>query len=196
LNVLIIPEHFSQDQHILKPIVKAMFGAIGRPRANVQVCQDPLLGNVDQAMRWERLREIIDIYPQVDLFLLIVDRDGEERRRLRLNHIERQATEILSVHRHFLAEHAWQEIEVWALAGCDDLPRDWSWRAVRSERDPKESFFEPYVRRRGLQNEPGGGRRTLGREAAHRYSRIRRRCPEVAGLEMRIQRWLSSARRA
>lgn len=190
MNVLIIPEHFSQDQYILKPIIQAMLEAIGRPRANVRVCQNPLLGSVDQAMRWDRINEIIDSYPQVDLFLLIVDRDGEEHRQAQLRNIERQAAAILPAARCFLAEHAGQELEVWALAGCDDLPRRWRWQAVRDERDLKEVYFTPYARSRGLASEPGGGRRTLGREAASRYNRIRRRCPEITSLEARILEWI------
>ncbi len=148
---------------MLQPIVKAMLAAVGRPQARVEVCRDPLLGDVAQATNWERINEIIDIYPMVDLFLLIVDRDGEEHRRARLDNIERLVAAILPVGRRFFAEHAWQEVEVWALAGCVDLPREWKWRAIRSECGPKEAYFNPYVGRRGLQNEPGGGRRTLGK---------------------------------
>jgi len=194
LRVLVIPEHFSQDQYILKPIVQALLAAVGRSQAKVQVCQDPLLGGVEQAMRWERINEIIDIYPLVDLFLLIVDRDGEEDRRDQLRKIERQAAAILSAGRCLLAAHAWQEVEVWALAGCDDLPRTWRWRAVRDARDPTEHYFTPYARLRGLDSEPGGGRKTLGREAAGRYTRIRQRCPEIASLERRILDWINRER--
>jgi hypothetical protein len=190
----VIPEHFSQDQYVLKPIIKAMLEAAGRPRANVQVCQDPLLGSVEQAMRWERLNEIIDIYPQVDLFLLIVDRDGERHRRRGLDNIESQAAATLPVVRRFFAEHAWQEVEVWALAGCGDLPNEWRWQVIRSERDPKEAYFDPYVAWRGLQNEPGGGRRTPGREAGNHYQRVRQRCPEIGELEARIREWLNNTR--
>ncbi|WP_281181280.1 hypothetical protein [Chloroflexus islandicus] len=42
-----------------------------------------------------------------------------------------------------------------------------------------------------MSDEPGGGRRTLGQEAARRYERIRQRCPEDIGeLERRIRVWL------
>jgi hypothetical protein len=187
--VLVIPEHFSQDQYVLQPIVKAMLAATGRPRARVEICQDPLLGSVEQAMNWERINEIIDSYRIVHLFLLIVDRDGKDGRRARLDEIERRAAERLPADRHFFAEHAWQEVEVWALAGCDDLPGEW--RTIRSERDPKEVYFNSYVQRRGLQNEPGNGRRTLGREAGNRYARVRQLCPELGELEVRINEWIN-----
>src|SRR5262249_33244934 len=134
--------------------------------------------------------DIIDSYPQVDLFLLIVDRDSEEHRHVQLGSIERQAAAILPADRCFLAVHACQEVAAWALAGCGDLPRAWQWKVVRAERDPKEVYFTPYIQKRGLQNEPGGGRKTLGREAAGRYNRVRQRCPEVRSLEERIRDWL------
>jgi len=43
MNVLIIPEDFRQDQFVLKPIIKAMLSALGKRRATVKVCRDPLL---------------------------------------------------------------------------------------------------------------------------------------------------------
>jgi hypothetical protein len=112
LRVLIIPEDPTLDQYILKPVIKAMLEAVGRPQANVQVCVDPLLRSVEQAMRWERISEIIDQYPLVDLFLLIVDRDGDKDRRTRLDNLQAQASAKLPADRVFFAEHAWQEVEV------------------------------------------------------------------------------------
>ena len=42
MNVLIIPEDFRQDQFILKPIIKAMLSALGKRRATVKVCREPI----------------------------------------------------------------------------------------------------------------------------------------------------------
>ena len=44
MNVLIIPEDFRKDQYILKPIFERLFRSIGKRRAHIEVCQDPLLG--------------------------------------------------------------------------------------------------------------------------------------------------------
>jgi hypothetical protein len=176
LNVLVIPEDFRKDQYILKPIVSAMLANVPRgSTAKVVICQDPLLGGIAQAMSWDRLVEVFDMYPMVDLFLLLVDRDGEPNRRQSLNHLETRAAEHLGNDRQFLAEHAWQELEVWALAG-HDLP--WPWQEVREERNPKEVYFLPYARSRGLLDEPGQGRKTLSMEAAAKYRRVRSRCKE------------------
>jgi hypothetical protein len=187
VNVLIIPEDFRKDQYILKPIVGAMLGKIGRGQANVRVCQDPLLGGVTEAMKWERIKEILERYKwMVQVFLLIVDRDGQPGRRSQLDRLETKAAEALPPDRVFLAENAWQEVEVWLLAG-HDLPADWKWQEVRQEPNPKERYFEPVARGRGVADGPGGGRKTLAREAAGNYARIRSRCPEdVVVLEKRL----------
>lgn len=190
MNVLIIPEDFRLDQWLLKPIIKAMMTELGKPHANVKVCRDPLLGGVEQAMKWERIAEILDMNRTVHLFLLIVDRDGKEGRRLGLDALEQQAAAKLPSDRSFIAENAWQEVEVWLLAG-HDLPKEWQWKEIRETRDPKELYFEPYASQRGVLHKLGRGRKALGREAAKRYSRIRLLCDEVAALEEKIRTYIS-----
>lgn len=192
MNVLVIPEDFPHDQYVLKPIVEAMLAYLSRRRANVRVCTEPRLRGVAQALRWERIQEILDQYQSmVDLFLLIVDRDCERTRRVALDNLEQQARAYLPPSRLFFAEHAWQEIEVWAIAG-QDLPADWRWQDVRNERDPKEKYFLPLARQRGLLDEPGEGRKRLGIEAAARYDRVRQLCKEdVAALEAAVARHLA-----
>lgn len=187
MRVLIIAEDFTYDQFILKPIVQAMMRHLGRPQARVAVCYEPVLGGIVQATNWEQIQSIIQQYQMIDLFLLCIDRDGQVGRRERLNNLEQQA-ETLFPKKKFLAENAWQEIEVWALAG-QNLPSDWNWQTIRAELDPKELYFRPYARQRGLGEEPGIIYEMLGKEAAKRYGRIRTRCPEVLELETRIQSW-------
>jgi hypothetical protein len=188
MNVLVIPEDFRKDQYMLKPMVEAMLTHLGYSRARVRVLTDPLLGGISQALNHERIREIVDRYRgMTDLFLLCVDRDGNVGRRMALDHVEAFAASLLPADRFFLAENAWQELEVWVLAGLLDLPKDWNWKEIRAEMHPKERFFEPVARERGVHEEPGGGRKTLATEAARRYSRIRQLCPEdVRNLENRI----------
>jgi hypothetical protein len=177
MNILVIPEDFRKDQYILKPIIAALFDYIGKPRAKVLVCKDPLLGGIDQATDKERITEIIERYKgMVQVFLLLVDRDAVESRRALLTDIEQMAANSLG-HNRFYAENAWQELEVWTLAGLD-LPADWQWRAVRAEPHPKERYFEPFAQRRGLSDAPGGGRKALSEEAARNIPRLRTLCPE------------------
>jgi len=190
MRVLIIPEDFRKDQHVLKPIVTAILQQLGRSRATVLVCRDPLLGGVGQALKWERIEEIIERYRgMTDLFLLCIDRDGDQHRHVRLDAITTRATGLLPQRRGFFAAQAWQEVEVWLLAG-HDLPARWIWKQVRDDLDPKERYYLPFAAHRGLVDAPAEGRATLGAESARRYSRIRQLCPEVAELEGRIAQWL------
>ena len=173
MNVLIIPEDFGKDQYILKPIFERLFRAIGRRSAKIEVCQEPLLGGVDEALKSDRISEIVGFYPMTDIFILCVDRDGKEGRRNRLDEIEAE----FSVTDLFLAANAWEEIETWVLAGVD-LPNEWTWTNVRAEIHGKEIYFEPLAAQRGLSDSPGGGRKPLAEEAARRIGAIRQKCPE------------------
>ena len=192
MKVLVIPEDHSRDGLMLLPIVRAMLKHLGKPNAKVDICRKPRLQGIGEALKWERLAEIIDQYRMTDLFLLCVDRDGIEARKAKLEHLEHKAAAILNGDRLFLAENAWQEIEVWVLAG-HDLPREWSWQTIRAEVHPKEQYFEPFANQRNLSNSPGQGRKLLAEEAAQNYSRIRRLCREdVVALEDRIHAWVDS----
>ena len=174
MNVLIIPEDPQHDQHILKPIFEGLFRSIGKPRAKVIVCQDPVLGGVAEALKSNRIAQIIEQHRgMTDIFILCVDRDGVDGRRQRLNQIEQK----FGNEHIFLAENAWQEIEIWALAGLQ-LPKEWRWADVRAEINVKEQYFEPYAVQRGLSDELGGGRKALGEKASRRISAIRQKCPE------------------
>lgn len=186
--MLVIPEDFRKDEPLLKPILEKMLEACGR-NAKVRICKDPLLGGVREALKWTRIREILDRYRgMVDCFLLIVDRDGQSGRKESLAAIEKEAVQFLGADDRFFAENAWQEIEVWALAGLPDLPASWAWKSVREEANAKEVYFEPYVRQKGLTAEPFGGRLRLGLEAARNYPRIRKLCEEDLGaLESRLK---------
>lgn len=193
MNVLVILEDFVKDQFIAKPLVAKMLEQLGKPNANVRVCTNPRLRGVDQALDWKRLAPILDRYRgMVRLFLLIVDRDGDEYRQAKLDYLETNSAAALTADRFLLAEHAWQELEVWAIAG-QDLPDGWSWSEIRDHRDSKEAYFLPLAKNRGLLDEPEQGRGVLGLEAAQNYRRVRSRCPEdVQRLEERIAEWLQS----
>ena len=174
MRVLIVPEDFRKDQFILKPIFQRLFHNLGRRTARIVVCQDPLLGGIGEALKEERLTEIVKRYDgMIDIYLLCVDRDGEQGRRTRLDQIE----EIFGAERAFFAENAWEELETWVLAGLD-LPNEWMWADVRSETAVKEVYFNVLVHQRGLSHRPGGGRKTLGDEASRRIGAIRQKCPE------------------
>lgn len=193
MKVLVIPEDFRKDQYVLKPIIEAMFAEIGC-HARVIVCQDPLLGGISEALKKENLALVFDRYQgMIDLFLLVVDRDGLPGRRDALDERECWAKGILPGNVLLLGENAWQEVEVWALAG-HDLPNEWTWADVRTDANSKEQYFTPFARSRGLQSAPYEGRGVLAKEAAGRYRRIRQLCPEdVGALERRVRTFAQRA---
>lgn len=186
MNILVIPEDFRKDQYILKPLFSRLLRRLGAPNPQVVICRDPLLGGVEEALKIERLAEIInDQRGMTDIFILCVDRDGAVERRQRLERIEAEFEGTCV----FFAENAWEEVETWALAGLP-LPREWRWAEVRAEVQVKERYFEPLAVRRGLVNPTEYSRRglnsgesrriwqALGDEAARRVSAIRQKCPE------------------
>ena len=172
MNVLIIPEDFRKDQYILKPLFSRLFRRLGIPSVHIAICQDPLLGGIGEALKTERLAEIVaERSGMTDIFILCVDRDGVVGRRHRLDVIE---TEFGP---DFFAENAWEEIETWVLAGLD-LPGDWRWADVRAAVHVKEQYFEPLAAQRGLSDSPGGGRKALADEASRNINAIRQKCPD------------------
>ncbi len=180
MNVLVIPEDFRKDQYILKPIMEALFSHLGKPRVRIRICQDPLLGGVSEALNSDNLSDIVDRYRgMVQLFLLCVDRDGNAHRRDRLDQLETEMSLLLN-NGAFIAENAWQELEVWVLAG-HDLPPSWNWREIRNNPNPKENYYIPCAKRKGVFDQPGEGRKALAAQAARRFDRILALCPEDIG---------------
>ena len=195
MNVLIILEDFVNDESMVLPIVRAMMVAIGKPKAKVTVCKNPRLRGHAEALRWEKIQEILERYGDMtDLFLVCVDRDGNEDRRAKLDGLEKKAQEFLSEKyqspKKFLGENAWQELEVWVLAGCEDLPKIWKWSEIRAERKSKTSYFIRFAEQRSLLEARCQGRGILAEEAAKRYDRIRQLCPEdIQELEKNLRQW-------
>ena len=172
MNVLIIPEDFRKDEYILKPIFRRLFRSIGKSRARIKVCHDPRLGGIGEAMKPERIEEIVDRYDAMtDVFILCVDRDGVEARRGRLDRLEAR----FGSGRIFYAENAWEELETWVLAGLN-LPAGWRWADVRAEVSVKERYFDVLAKRSGVFDAPGGGRKPLAEVAARQIGVIRQKC--------------------
>jgi len=185
MKILVIPEDFRKDQYMLKPIIEKMLKSLGKSQAKIIVCKDPVLRGVSQALNFEKIEEIITRYYGMDMFLLCVDRDGQATRRAKLDNIEEKASELLSETKFFFAENAWQEIEVWVLAG-HSLPSEWNWQEIRQEPNPKEIYFEPFAKQQNVSTGLAGGRKKLAESAD--YKRIRQLCPEdIQNLEQRIK---------
>lgn len=185
MNILIIPEDPTYDQHILKPLFERLFRSLGKGGVHLRICRDPVLGGVTEALKSDRLTEIVDRYKgMVDMFILCVDRDGITGRKKRLAEIEAEFNPVKA----FFAENAWEEIETWVLAGLK-LPKGWNWADIRAEIHVKEAYFDRLARIRRVTKSPGLGRKRLSEEAASNIDRIRIKCPEdFDDLATRIQR--------
>ena len=177
MKILVIPEDFSNDHFVLKPLLKRLLRDMGKPNAQVEVCREPRLGGVPEAMKSKNIAKIVERYVgMIDVFVLCVDRDGDQGRRQGLDRIEQE----FGQERHFLAENAWEELETWALAGLKLLP-GWRWKEIRAEIHVKERYFNELAKHRSVADGPGKGRKTLGNEAASRIGTIRQKCPEDFG---------------
>lgn len=176
MRVLIIPEDFRNDQYILKPLFEAILAHCGKPVAKVQVCNPPLLAGVTEALKSDRIEQVIGMYPFVDLFILCVDRDGQFGRKQRLNQLEAEFGGRVT----FLAENAWEEVETWALAGLP-LPAGWQWQEVRADISVKENYFLPLAQMMEVEDGPGQGRKALGALAARNLPAILQKCAEDLG---------------
>ena len=173
-----------------KPLFTRLFRRLGAPNAYVEICRDPLLGGVGEALKSERIAEIVrDNRGMTDIIILCVDRDGEVGgRRQRLDDIEAEIQAQFGDRVSFFAENAWEELETWVLAGLD-LPGEWRWADVRAEVHVKEQYFELLAVQRGVANSQGGGRKTLAEEASRQINSIRQKCPEdFDALAQRLQR--------
>lgn len=189
IRVLIIYEDERLDKYLVEPIVKKLFQSIEKT-AKVRSCSDPKLRGINDALDSEILEEIVGRYGKIiDLFLLIVDRDDRPSRREKLNNIQCDISKKLERCRCLIAECAHQEVEVWGLAALDDLPSDWSWQELRSNRDPKEAYFDVYIKSNNIIDDVGKGRKAIGAKVSAGYQKIKSRCPEVKELEERIAYW-------
>lgn len=180
MKVLVIPEDPTYDQYILKPIVERIFRDLKRS-ARVEVLRNPRLGSVTQALDDDVLADVIGMYPMVDLFLVIVDRDGDQTSR------PARAEAREAAHSPLIVCLAIEEVEVWMLAlHRDKLSAPWS--EVRAEVNPKERFAEPFLAEhtRSYGPQPGAGRKWAMRPLGPQWKGVLEVCPELRELKDKI----------
>jgi hypothetical protein len=185
VKVLIVPEDPTYDQYVLKPVVERIFSDLER-RARIWVLQNPRLTSIEQALDAATLAEIVENHPMVDLFLVLVDRDGDSEGRP----VRARAREDAHPDQLFVCL-AVEEVEVWMLAiHRDKLPLPWN--GIRAEHHPKERFAEPFLSEHAPKLGPGGGRKWAMRGLGSKWRGILRGCPELAELRERIAGWLAA----
>ncbi len=183
MRVLIIPEDPTLDRHVLKPVVERVFRDLGR-KARVEVLTDPHLSGVEQALDPEVISEVIEDHPMVDLFILAVDRDCD-----RFGNTRRAGARVKEHDGRLLAVLAREELEVWPLA-LHRKELDAAWGEIRKECDPKEAYWDPFVKRMGWLGTVGRGRKRAMRELGRNWRGFLDVCDEVRELEEAIEGWM------
>ncbi len=186
MRVLVIPEDPTIDQYILRPVVSRLFVDLGK-LPQVEILFRPRLRGVTEALDAIKLASVVGSFPMVDLFLVIVDRDGIESRKAVSGAREAEHSGRLIVCL------AIEEIEVWMLA-IHHASLGYPWREVRSEIHPKERFAQPFLQERAPKLDAGQGRAWAMRNLGGQWRGVLRRCPELEELKQRIETWLDAPR--
>lgn len=182
MKVMVIPEDPTLDQYILLPIIKQLFEDLGRS-ARISVLSNPRLRGVAQALDGDTLADIVRTNRMIDLFLVLVDRDAEEKR-----HAVAQARSAEHPGKLFVCL-AVEEVEVWMLAvHRDEL--DAPWKTIREERDPKERFAYPFLAEHAPPLSPGAGRAWAMRPLGQKWRGVLDVCPELQELKDTLTVWL------
>ncbi len=184
MKVLVIPEDPTLDQYILKPIVGRIFADLGRSSSRINVLTNPRLRGVAQALDSAILADVVETYPMIDLFLVLVDRDGDARR-----HAVARRREAEQEGRLFVCL-AIEEIEVWMLAVHREA-LGVAWSEVRAEIHPKERFAQPFLKDNAPKLDPGAGRAWAMRDLGARWKGVLQCCSEIDELRQRIEQWLA-----
>jgi hypothetical protein len=188
MKVLIIPEDQELDRYIVQPVVDALFADLSLS-AQVSVLPEPRLRGTSQALDPVALKNIIHDNPMIDLFLLLIDRDGNRERN------EAKAEARVSEHPgKLLACLAVEEVEVWLLALYRNRI-ELSWAEVRSNWDPKEAYAEPLLEQLGSFG-PGKGRKRAMQALKGQLRKLLSLCPELEQLQKDILRWQRTRERS
>ena len=181
LQVLVVPEDPTVNGAILRPLFERMLRECGRPNAKVTVLTSPRVRGIGH-LRGE-FPGILERYGWMDLILVAVDADGEDRSGVcgSLEARGRDAGKAV-----FACAAVEEEVETWLLAGHADKLGE-AWPEVRRNRRVKEEVFFPFLAVHGDARMPAGGREELMNDGLRNYRGILQRCPELAELEARLR---------
>ena len=180
-TVTIVPEDPTNNGYILKPVIRAVLNACGKPNAKISMLGNPRTSGYEHAKGLLRL-ELIKRYRFVNLLLFLPDADGKDRT-TEFNALEAEATANGTTLVCCAAE---QEVETWLLAGHMDRIAA-PWQIVRSDASVKENYFQPFLDLYGDRRRPGSGREDLMATTLLNYAGFKARCPEIARLEERLR---------
>ncbi len=178
-KVLVIPEDPTHNGYILKPLVDALMGSAGRPRAQVSVLTNPWLGGYDQALKAVR-NELATRYRHWDLWLFMPDADRATPAAMQALEAELAGQGVT-----LLCCPAEPEVEIYAaLAHRDEFGITWA--DARRHTRFKEAVFDSLLARHGDRRRPGGGRDLLIAQSLRNLDLLLQLCPELHTLRERI----------
>lgn len=182
---MIIPEDPRYDRYIVQPVVEALLDHIGQP-ARVETLMNPHVRGVDDAIA--KTPAIIVRYPQHDVFVLALDRDGDDGRARRMEALQARVRADVRPPKPLVWCLAEQEIETWLLAAqwpaCHRAYPKWTWSDVRTAPDVKERYFQPFFTQHRNLHLPGQGRAKL--MLGLDIQALMAKCPELSGLRARL----------
>jgi hypothetical protein len=185
--VAVISEHHKHDRYIIKPVVKRILKDLNKPKAEVDILDDPDLGGVSRALDVKNVARIIARNPMYGLFLIIVDSDCEEGRPVALENCVTKTAGASG--KAVIGCLAVEELEIWALAlHKKELPD--RWENVQQCCDPKETYFEPLVSKQRWPTAVGKGRVAAMQAIFGQWKSLVDRCPELKKLRSNIKSWL------
>lgn len=189
MKVLIVCEDPTHDRYVVEPVVARLLTDLGA-KARTEVLADPHLRGVDDLLA--QLPSIVADNPMIDLFVVVIDRDGNRR-----NNVERLDNAVLQLNKNaspgkLVGCCAIEEVEAWLLAlHRDALPNPWP--VVRQDCDVKERHALPFLRQRG-NGGPGQGRKEAMRELGRGWRGLQQLCDEIAVLRGQIEMSLQGLR--
>ena len=181
-TVLVIPEDPKLNGYILRPLVSAILEDAGKPQSEIKIYPNRRLTGYEQAKEAIRGEKLADKYGFFDLWIFMPDADvatPEAMEDLEANHAKKNLKAKLICHA------AQPEIEIYACVSHRDKLGE-HWQTVRSERDMKEKYFYPLVKKLGYEKFPGEGREQLTESSLTPRSALYQFCPDLAELRDRI----------
>ena len=188
---MVIVEDPTYDRYIVQPVIEALVAQLGR-RARVDTLINPHIRGIEDAIR--RTPDMLARYPQHDVFVLVLDRDGDEGRATRLTDLRGRIQAGVRPAKPLLCCLAEEEVETWLLAAqwaaCRRAQPTWRWADVRAAVDVKERYFQPFFAQHRNLRLPGQGRAQL--MSSMDVAALVDKCPEVGDLRHQMQAVLST----
>jgi hypothetical protein len=183
-KVAVVYEDHTNDRYIIEPIVIAALRSLGISQPRVSPVTNPRMMGFSTLL--SHLCEVVARYERtVAAIVVVFDLDGEDGEDGRGDQVARVRTRLASCMGDcspvvLLGCH--MEAEVYAVWGSRSKVKH-AWTQVRSERDPKELYFDPLLTKQDALTVDGGRSRLTKASLKAGWPSLRDACPELATFE-------------